>query len=209
MTEITIVIPTFRRPADLDRLLDSIAADIGDRTDVAIVVADNDAVGSARTVVQRFADRAEQAVEYRIAPEPGVSNARNKGMESVESRYVLFLDDDMEVVPPYLDPLLDASRRLGTGLTFAPAVARLPDGAESVAEWLIPLFSRVLPGDTRIVSETLGTGGCLVDLQGLSLSSPVFDPELNEVGGEDDAFFAALIAQGARVGWCAEATAWE
>ncbi|GHA92485.1 glycosyl transferase [Algimonas arctica] len=206
---VSIVIPTFKRPDSLARLLRSIITDISGRTDTVIIVADNDVSRSAEHTVQALSDAHSIPIDYTVAPEPGVSNARNAGMARVQSRYVLFLDDDMEVVPPYLDTVLKTSKTLGTALTFAPAVAALPPGSESFEQWLSPLFSRVFEGNTRVVEETLGTGGCLVDLQNIALPSPVFDPALNEVGGEDDTFFAEVIAQGGTVGWCADTTAWE
>lgn len=206
---VTIVIPTFRRPESLSRLLTSIAADLNGRSDVAIVVADNDAGKSAEDAVKSASDGLDMMIEYRVAFEPGVSNARNKGMEGLSSRYVLFLDDDMEVVPPFLDPLMAASLELNSTLTFSAAIASLPEGTETLSPWLSPLFSHTMGGDTRIVTETLGTGGCLVDLHDVELASPVFDPALNETGGEDDVFFGHIIAQGGTVGWCADATSWE
>lgn len=206
---VSIVIPTFKRPDTLARLLESTLVDIAGRTDTVIIVADNDAAQSAAQTVRDISKAHSVDIDYTVAPDPGVSNARNAGMARVQSRYVLFLDDDMEVVPPYLDPLVKTSQTLGTALTFAPAVAQLPTGSEPFEHWLSPLFSRVFEGDTRIIEDTLGTGGCLVDLQDMTLPSPVFDPALNEVGGEDDAFFAAIIAQGGTVGWCADTKAWE
>lgn len=206
---VSIVIPTFKRPDTLLRLLESIVLDISGRIDTVIIVADNDVNQSAEQTVRDVSKAHKIDIDYTVAPDPGVSNARNAGMARVKSRYVLFLDDDMEVVPPYLETVLKTSESLGTALTFAPAVAALPAGSEPFAPWLSPLFSRVFEGQTRIVNDTLGTGGCLVDLQGLTLPSPVFDPALNEVGGEDDAFFADVMAQGGTVGWCADTTAWE
>jgi glycosyltransferase involved in cell wall biosynthesis len=206
---ISIVIPTYKRPSDLERLLNSIHADIGERDDVILIVADNDKNGSAKGIIDTFTTQTGRKVDYAIEPEPGVSNARNNAMARVRSRFVLFLDDDMEVVPPYLDPIMDSAKTLGTAITFAPAIAKLPKGVEAWEPWLAPLFSRVFDGPTRQVTETLGTGGCLIDLEGLKLPTPVFDPALNEVGGEDDAFFAHIMAQGGTVGWCAETKAWE
>lgn len=206
---ISILIPTYKRPRELARLLDSLHRDLGARRDVVIIVADNDKTQSAETVVKSYAERSHQAVDYRVAPEPGVSNARNVAMDGVQSRYVLFLDDDMEVVPPYTQTLLDTAQELGSTLTFAPAIAQLPEGAAHLSEWLGPLFSRTRSGPTGIITKTFGTGGCLVDLDRMTLSDPIFDPELNETGGEDDEFFQGLIDQGGRVGWCAETKAWE
>ena len=209
MSDVTIVIPTYRRPQDLARLLASIHDDLGARDDVAIVVADNDRERSAEATVTAFRTTTDRAVTYTVAEEAGVSNARNAGMAHVHSRFILFLDDDMEVVDPYLSPLLATAQDLKTAITFAPAIAALPPGAEDWDRWLAPLFSRTVDGPTRVMKKTLGTGGCLIDQRGLTLPDPVFDPSLNEVGGEDDAFFAALIDQGGTVGWCAEAKAWE
>jgi len=206
---ISIVIPTYKRPDSLARLLRSILVDLDGREDTVIIVADNDSARSAEPTVRDMARDCDVPIQYTLAPEPGVSNARNAGMALVTSRYVLFLDDDMEVVPPYLDPLMSTSTTLGTALTFAPAVAALPPGSEAIERWLSPLFSRIFDGQTRIVHDTLGTGGCLVDLQSITLPSPVFDPALNETGGEDDAFFAEIVSQGGKVGWCAETKAWE
>lgn len=206
---ISIVIPTFRRPADLARLLASIHADIGARGDVTVVVADNDAGGSARPVVERFTRETGRPVDYAVESEPGVSNARNNAMARVDTRFVLFLDDDMEVAAPFLQPMLDTAARLGTAVTFAPTRAVLPEGSQHLAEWLAPLFSREREGPSGEIDAAYGTGGCLIDLDGLALPSPVFDPALNEVGGEDDALFAALAAQGVRFGWCADVVALE
>ena len=206
---IAIVIPTYKRPDTLERLLRSVARDIEGRTDTVVIVADNDAARSAEMIVNSISSELDMPIDYTVAPDPGVSNARNAGMARVRSRYVLFLDDDMEVVPPYLQPLLDTSKALGSALTFAPAVAALPNGSEGMEEWLAPLFSRVLTGETRLVKKTLGTGGCLVDLKGIDLPSPIFDPAMNETGGEDDAFFHHVTGQGGTIGWCADTKAWE
>ncbi|MEM7729952.1 MAG: glycosyltransferase family 2 protein [Pseudomonadota bacterium] len=206
---LTIVIPTYKRPDSLARLLRSIIADIGDRDDTAIVVADNDAARSAESTVRELARQCDNPIDYRVAPEPGVSNARNAGMEGVKSRYVLFLDDDMAIEPGFVAPMLDTSRSLSAAMTFAPIRAVLPDGMERLSHWLAPLFSRQMRGPTRLIDDPMGTGGCLLDLNGLALPDPIFDPALNEVGGEDDALFAAIQAQGGRAAWCADVTALE
>lgn len=206
---ISIVIPTYKRPDSLKRLLVSIMADLEDRTDTVIIVADNDKNQSAKDTVNGVSKACSRPIIYTVAAEPGVSNARNAGIAQVKSRYVLFLDDDMEVVLPYLAPLLSTSLSLQTTITFASIVAALPSGQEKWKTWLSPLFSRSMEGSSRVISEVFGTGGCLIDLQGIELPSPAFDPALNEVGGEDDAFFAHIINQCGTMGWCAEALARE
>ena len=209
MTLVSIVIPTFRRPLELRRLLSSVQYDLGIRNAVAIIVVDNDSNQTALPVIEEFRERLHAPIEYHLVDEPGVSNVRNAGMKAVNSRFVLFLDDDMETVSPYLQTLLDTADQLKTTITFGASVAKLPDEKQDLSNWLVPLYSRVFEDETGIVTDTLGTGGSLIDLQNVALPSPPFDPALNEVGGEDDAFFAHIISQGGLVGWCAEAVAWE
>ncbi|MGB6317894.1 MAG: glycosyltransferase family 2 protein [Litorimonas sp.] len=207
--DISIVIPTYKRPDSLARLLQSVLSDVEGLSDIAIIVADNDRERTAEATVRDLSERWSRDIDYTVAPDPGVSNARNAGMARVRSRYVLFLDDDMEATPDFLEPMLETSRTLGAAMTFAPIRAVLPEGMERLSPWLGPLFSRQIGGETRRIDAPMGTGGCLLDLDGLTLPSPVFDPALNEVGGEDDALFAALIAQGGRIAWCADVLALE
>ncbi len=206
---LTILIPTFKRPKDLERLLLSVARDIEHRDDTVIVVADNDVARSAEETVRRMAEAHGLDIDYTVAPDPGVSNARNAGMARVRSRFVFFLDDDMSVLPGCTDTIMKTAEELGSTITFCTVQAALPEGMEPLTPWVGPLFSRECQGETRLIPGALGTGGCLLDLQGITLPSPVFDPAFNEVGGEDDAFFAAILKQGAKSGWCFEANALE
>ncbi|WP_298917381.1 glycosyltransferase family 2 protein [uncultured Algimonas sp.] len=206
---LSIVIPTYKRPQGLAVLLDSIVSDVEGRSDIAVIVADNDRERSAEAIVERIAATAALHFEYTVAPEPGVSNARNAAMDLVRSPCVLFLDDDMEVMPGFVDAMLATSQALGASLTFAPIRAVLPQDANRLADWLAPLFSRQIDGESRLIEQVQGTGGCLFDMRGLTLPYPVFDPALNETGGEDDALFAAILRQGGRAAWCAEAQAME
>lgn len=206
---ITIVIPTYKRPDSLERLLRSVLSDVEDMNTVDIVVADNDVTESARDTVSKLVEAYGRPINYTVAPEPGVSNARNAGMSRVSSRYVLFLDDDMEIEPGFVAPLLATSQTFKAAMTFAPIRAVLPDDLKHMTDWIGPMFSRQIGGDSRTIDEAMGTGGCLLDLKGITLPSPIFDPALNEVGGEDDALFASIFAQGGTSAWCADVTALE
>lgn len=209
LSEVTIIIPTFRRPNSLRRLLLSVENDLQGNKSIPLIIVDNDIEEGARIVVEEFREQTGLQIDYRVAPVPGVSNARNVGMEGLKTPCVLFLDDDMEVVAPYLEPLLRTAATFETALTFAPAVAKLPPQSRALSHWLGPLFSRVIDGPSRIIVDTLGTGGCLVNLDGFNIPTPPFDPSMNEIGGEDDAFFDHIVSQRGTVGWCAEAKAWE
>jgi glycosyltransferase involved in cell wall biosynthesis len=93
--DVSVVIPTFRRPALLRDAIASVRAQKG--VDVELIIVDDSAEGSAATVAGEFAD----SVRYFKNPQPtgGVpSVVRNLGWPLARGRFVHFLDDD-DLVP--------------------------------------------------------------------------------------------------------------
>lgn len=100
--DISIVIPTYRRPALLARCLESLAAQSAPPSSYEVVVVD-DGSGDSTPEVLRAAESAgggRLIWESRPANQ-GPAAARNRGAERAQGRWVLFLDDDM-VAPPGL-----------------------------------------------------------------------------------------------------------
>src|SRR5689334_17775365 len=96
---LSIVIPTFRRPRLLNRLLGELlkqAATFGD--DVEIIVVDNSPERSAEPIVEALGE----AVRYVPEARGGVARARNAGVAASNGRYVIFVDDDQLPVPGWL-----------------------------------------------------------------------------------------------------------
>jgi glycosyltransferase involved in cell wall biosynthesis len=94
--EISIVIPTFRRPLQLREALQSALS----QSEIAleIFVVDDSPEGSARAVVEGFGD---SRIGYIKNPNPsgGIpSIVRNMGLKKCRGEFVHFLDDD-DVVP--------------------------------------------------------------------------------------------------------------
>src|SRR6185312_12257622 len=71
---VTLIVCTRDRPADLARCLDALAA--SNRTPDETIVVDN----SPRTPAARDVVGARPGVRYVLAPEPGLSRARNAGV---------------------------------------------------------------------------------------------------------------------------------
>src|SRR5215475_13260891 len=94
--EISVIIPTYRRPREL---AESIASALGQAGAVVeIIVVDDSPEGSAREVVEQFQDN---RVTYLRNPEPtgGIpSIVRNLGWPRAKGAFVHFLDDD-DIVP--------------------------------------------------------------------------------------------------------------
>jgi len=95
---VTVVVPSWNRPAGLARALAalSVQEDPGMDWEVVVVASASDPV--AHRVVAE-ADRPDLRVVDE--PEPGASNARNRGL-SVSRKVVAFLDDDCWPEPDWL-----------------------------------------------------------------------------------------------------------
>src|ERR1700753_976337 len=92
--EISVIIPTFRRPALLREAIESVLAQT--QVPLEIIVIDDSPEGSAAAVVAEFSD----SVCYIKNPQPtgGIpSVVRNLGWPTARGRFIHFLDDDDRV----------------------------------------------------------------------------------------------------------------
>ena len=111
MIDISIVIPTYRRPEMLRRALASCLVQQDGGIGFEIVVVDNDAAGSARPVVAAMAQHSAVPLRYVAEPRPGISHARNSGIANAQGRYLAFLDDDEAADPGWLAAFLRSEER--------------------------------------------------------------------------------------------------
>jgi len=104
--EISVVVPTFRRPALLAEAIRSVTAQDG--VEVEILVVDDSPEGSAREVVEGLRD---PRVSYRKMPLPTggqPATVRNEGLGSTRAPILHFLDDDDRVAPGSYRAVLEA-----------------------------------------------------------------------------------------------------
>lgn len=93
MTAVSLLVPTYRRPLALARLLHSLrTTGLLDREELEVVVVDNDPGGGQSDVAALC-----RWVGARYLPEPrrGKCHAVNRGLQHVRGEYVLFTDDDV------------------------------------------------------------------------------------------------------------------
>ena len=202
---VSIIVPTFKRPDDIRRALESLyTQSAGDRP-IEIIVADNDPAGSAAEAVKSMVKSSPYETHYIHVPKPGVSNARNGALKKARGRFIAFLDDDMEAGDLWLEGLLATSEAFDAGLCFGPIEAVMPQPENNLTHYMRPYFERALDKPEGLISHPFGTGGCLLDLKKCNMPEPAFNPALNEVGGEDDFLFAHLLASGTQIGWSPKA----
>jgi len=205
---ISIVIPTFRRPERLERLLEMVLNQVSALQGsgaVEILVVDNCPERSAFKAVSTFDDR----VRYNSEPVPGVANARNRGVNEALGDYVLFLDDD-EL--PRADWLASFVKQANHGLDACfgpvePFYEARP--APDLQNALDRLFSRRLPArtgqDISISRAWLGTGNSMFRKLACFDRPDPFSTDFNS-GGEDVWFLRELVQnKNIVLTWCAEA----
>lgn len=209
-TDVTIIIPTFRRVDMLERAVRS-AFEQDYAESYGVLVVDNDPAASARELATTLEKQAPENVAFQYVHEPdaGVANARNTALDATSSPYIAFLDDDQSAPVQWLRNIMDAEKLSPAAITFGPVHASLPDHVVNHKSYLFDFFSRILDAKTGYIAESFGCGNSLMNMQLIPDDRPVFDTTMNETGGEDDLLYSRVHRSGGKFGWCAEAPVFE
>lgn len=203
-SDVVVAVPTYRRPALLARLLESLVPELEGRG-VPVVVADNDAGAEAPQVVAR------SGLDAICIPvtRPGIAENRNALVREATRirpgwRHLVMLDDDGYVTPGWFEALLGAAQEYGADVTGGPVLGELPPGASRLAR------NSIYAGRTRHPSGPVtGLGGAqnIVVSRRIveAVGDPWFPPHLGRIGGEDHYFFEDVRAHGGTFAWCDEA----
>jgi glycosyltransferase involved in cell wall biosynthesis len=210
MAEVAVLMPTLRRPESLARALRSLFAQENAEALIdRIVVVDNSPEASARSVVEGLQAASPVPLVFAHEPHPGVATARNTGLALISAPYVAFLDDDEEAPPTWLADLLAVHKRLGAAVTFGPWRGRAEAAEPWAREYLDAFFSRTGPDASGLTDERHGCGNSLMTRAGALDGPRPFDPEYDQVGGEDDRLYQDLERKGATFAWAHLAWVWE
>jgi glycosyltransferase involved in cell wall biosynthesis len=95
---VDICAATYRRPAMLRELLDSLTKQsLSDDITYRIIIADNDSDGSAKAIIGEYEKSCPVPLIYGWEPRRGISYARNCCLALAQSEWVAFVDDDETV----------------------------------------------------------------------------------------------------------------
>jgi N-acetylglucosaminyl-diphospho-decaprenol L-rhamnosyltransferase len=150
-----VIIVSFNGKRWLDAALTTLFERAGD-IDLDVLVVDNGEDGSAAYIEERF-----PAVRTLRCENRGFGHANNRGLETADARYVLFLNPDTEVLEGTLAELIAAlDRRPEVGLAGARqldsqgalgfSIRRFPSTANMLAE---ALWVERVPGLRRLLGE--------------------------------------------------------
>jgi GT2 family glycosyltransferase len=212
MPDVTVAIPSFRRPRGLERLLLALEK-LETTAAVSVLVADNDAEGhEAFALCETLRVRGYRwPLTCIIAEERGIAQARNALVEHVLAEgmadFVAMLDDDEWPDPNWLEAFLRVQRETGADALHGAVVRAFESAPSPAAEnchGIAPMRER-----TGLISMIDSTSSVLVRRTCFEdLAKPCFDRNFALSGGEDRDFFERLRRQGKRFAWADEAIAY-
>jgi succinoglycan biosynthesis protein ExoM len=204
-TSIAVAVCTYRRNEPLAVLLDALltcADQVRERAAVGVVVIDDTREGLARHVAERFADRFELGLTYKVSGQENISIARNLAVSTAMqiAAWTAMTDDDCEPDPAWLEALLDVQRRTGADAVTGAMVRRVPAGSP---RWLTdePFLELGMdhPADGANM-PTAFTNNSMLSSRWLQQHPDIrFEPNLGKLGGEDMVFYRAARAAGLRI----------
>jgi succinoglycan biosynthesis protein ExoM len=209
-TDCSITIVTYKRPAMLRKLLQSIGAQrcVGHYT-TEIIVVDNDPQRSGEPVVQDFKNGLSHKLLYFVQPKKNISLSRNLAVANARGSYIAFIDDDEYATENWLAQMIDTAVRFDADGVFGPVV---PDFHPYTPAWLRNghFFEETLVKlPTGSPAADTWSGNCLIKAPLLKSLPGPFDESLGTTGGEDTNLFDKLAGRGARFVYCAEAVVYE
>lgn len=210
MVDVTIAIPTFRRPQGLMQLLRALEEQQTDAA-VTVLVADNDAdARQGLAVCQRLRELYRWPLQSVLAPTRGISHVRNilvkTALERPAMQMLAMLDDDEWPEPHWLDALLKEQAATQAGAIEGSILCDFEDAPQAWAAYFDGLSDiRQASGPVDMLQ---GAGNLLITRAALELvAEPWFDPAFALTGGEDGDFFVRLKDAGATFAWSDEALA--
>ena len=97
MLKISLIIPVFNRPGEVEELLQSLS--IQSDKDFEIVIVEDGSTKSSLQVVESYTDRLD--IKYFFKANSGPGPSRNFGSEEASGDYLIFLDSDCVIPPDY------------------------------------------------------------------------------------------------------------
>ncbi|MDX2431194.1 MAG: glycosyltransferase [Bacteroides sp.] len=97
MLKISLIIPVFNRPGEVDELLQSLSHQTD--KDFEVVIVEDGSTQSSLQVVESYADRLD--IKYFFKANSGPGPSRNFGCEEASGNYLIFLDSDCVIPPDY------------------------------------------------------------------------------------------------------------
>ena len=105
---VSVVICTYNRDKFIGEALNCLAKQTLPAEQFEVIVVDNKSTDNTAAITKKFiAEHPELNMRYVLEPNKGLSFARNRGIEEAKAPIITYIDDDAEVIPGYLESIVD------------------------------------------------------------------------------------------------------
>jgi succinoglycan biosynthesis protein ExoM len=187
----------------LSDLLESlIDQELPSHLEMEIVVADNDPLGAAESVVENYAVKSEIPTRYYHEPVKNISLARNKAVSQARGEFILFIDDDEIASRTWVATMVETINKYQADCVFGRVI---PIFGNNAPDWIKGNYLYHRPcGRTGTTTKSGRTSNAIVRSTLLQNVNGPFDPAYGLSGGEDSHLFHRLLMQGAKFVDCYE-----
>jgi len=211
---IVVAVLTYQRPQLLSRLLDEFSRlALPTQASVVLLVIDNDADGSAESIVDSWRSRISN-VHYLVESRRGIPVARNRAIAAADylgADALCFLDDDEFPDRNWLFQIVEHWQDTGANLIGGPVYVAPTDPGKSRWQRLVNrcLTARAAKKNREVIRAveqgkryTIVTNNWLCDLNWLRRVGIRFDEQRLVSGGSDAVFFHEAMGLGCTTSWC-------
>ena len=186
MLDVLVCIITFKRVAQLERLLDALCAQQLRGFAAGILVVDNDPAGSGRAACERFFGQQRLPLRHVVEPESGIVAARNRAAREFlagDAAFLAFIDDDeWPAEDDWLQNMLHCARTHAADIVAADVVSV---GETGVPGWATEILYRPSGQPEGTAVGVFYTGNVLVARRVFERLAPPFDSRFALSGASD------------------------
>lgn len=186
----SVIIPTFNRPENLIRLLESIENSTIDCADFEVI-----AVNDGSTISYDAINQKQWSFAFKVLRQEnqGEAIARNAAVDIAGGEFILFLDDDMQVAPGYLGAMQAAHLASPDQVLIGNMITPIPEQPTPYQKIVLPGLTPQLFGEVSFTSILAGVLGISRSLyEKIGRMQPVPDRERGRWTDIDFAYRAHL-----------------
>jgi len=105
MNKISIIIPTYNRASLLKRSLDSV---VNQNSVLEVIIVDDCGKDNTKSIVESYKEKLN-IIYIRHSKNGGVNTARNTAIRNASGDWLVFLDDDDELVPNAINVISESA----------------------------------------------------------------------------------------------------
>lgn len=191
--EISVIIPSYKPGEYLWECLESLNRQTLSKDRFETILILNGCNDPWKTKIESWiAAHPEMNINFIQTGTPGVSNARNIGLDVAKGEYIAFIDDDDYISGHYLEDMLDAIDRNSVVLT--DSFAFFEEKKTEIIDEYAPHKAYLKYKDSQNYSlfklRALFNGPCMKLIERVCISDIRFEQDLNV--GEDSVFMYAI-----------------